>query len=172
MYLNLVEVLASNKFPVTEIVLSGKTIRAKVDTVDIPKVLSVSTRWRATWDIESATFYVKSSFDHLLHRVVTDAPPQLTVDHFDHDGLNNRRINLRVVPQHINSANRRMKLGVSGFRNVVPRPNGKFRASFVFKRRRIILGDFLSPETAFEAVREARKDFDLPVSAVAKGEIQ
>lgn len=32
-----------------------------------------------------------------MHRQILDAPPNLLVDHIDHDGLNNRRANLRLA---------------------------------------------------------------------------
>lgn len=32
-----------------------------------------------------------------MHRAIIDAPPEMDIDHVDHDGLNNRRGNLRVA---------------------------------------------------------------------------
>lgn len=42
-----------------------------------------------------------------LHRVLTEAPPELEVDHINGNKLDNRLVNLRVVTPQQNCANRR-----------------------------------------------------------------
>lgn len=140
-------------FPVTELVLPG-SLRAKIDTSDLATILSVSTRWRASWCRYSQTHYVKAANDQLLHRVVTAAPAGSTVDHQDHNGLNNRRSNLRVVSQAINSLNRRQARAKSGYRGVVLRPNGLWRASVMIRGKRVLLGDYAEVRDAGKAVQD------------------
>jgi len=41
----------------------------------------------------------------LMHRLIMQAPEHLQVDHLDHDGLNNRKDNLRLVPGAVNLQN-------------------------------------------------------------------
>lgn len=41
-----------------------------------------------------------------MHRVVVNAPPELFVDHINHDGLDNRRANLRLCTKSENMKNR------------------------------------------------------------------
>lgn len=48
-----------------------------------------------------------------LHRVILNAPADLQADHIDGDGLNNRRINLRLATHAENSQNRRSIVGSS-----------------------------------------------------------
>jgi len=41
-----------------------------------------------------------------MHRLLMDAPKGLQVDHINHDTLDNRRANLRIVTNQVNNANR------------------------------------------------------------------
>lgn len=109
---------ASENLPVTELVCTvrGKRVRVKIDTADLPKVLSVSSKWLI------ANFYPRGwrmyayirqrdpqrgqSRTIYLHRVITDAPAGMEVDHINHDSLDNRRCNLRVVTHKQNLNNR------------------------------------------------------------------
>lgn len=52
-----------------------------------------------------------------MHRVIMSASDDQLVDHIDHDGLNNRRSNLRIVTQAQNSMNMRTRNTV-GFKGV------------------------------------------------------
>lgn len=55
----------------------------------------------------------------LMHRVLVQAPDGLRVDHWDDDGLNNQRANLRLATGSQNSANMvRLAMGPSGRRGV------------------------------------------------------
>ena len=61
------------------------------------------------WTIrkDSYTFYLCNSLHGFIHRIITQCPDELTVDHIDGDGLNNRKINLRNVTTGENSRNKR-----------------------------------------------------------------
>jgi hypothetical protein len=50
-----------------------------------------------------------------MHRVVTGAPPRTPVDHVNHDGLDNRRSNLRICDQRQNSQHMR-RTGLKGLK--------------------------------------------------------
>ena len=49
----------------------------------------------------------------MLHRFILDAPSGMMVDHLNHDGLDNRRCNLRLATRSENLANHRKGRGTS-----------------------------------------------------------
>src|SRR4051794_15311775 len=54
----------------------------------------------------------------LMHRLIAAPPDDLMVDHFDEDGLNNRRANLRVATNARNQQNSGARGGSSRFKCV------------------------------------------------------
>lgn len=56
-----------------------------------------------------------------MHRLITQCPEDMVVDHWDHDGLNNQRWNLRIASFSQNAANiQEVRCSLSGFRGVSP----------------------------------------------------
>ena len=62
----------------------------------------------------------KQCAKYYLHRVITNCPDGLVVDHINHDMHDNRKSNLRIVEQKQNSQNRSgaSNISSSGYRNV------------------------------------------------------
>lgn len=90
---------------------------------------------------ESSTVY--------LHRVITDAPAGMQVDHVDGNGLNNIRANLRICTHLQNMQNKSTYANSpTGFRGVYPVPNGKYIARIRVDGRWLNLGTFDTPEQA------------------------
>jgi hypothetical protein len=100
-----------------------------------------------------------------LHRFITNAPKGLVVDHINHDTLDNRRANLRVVEHRENMQNRHpesrtgqygryLPLRRPGFRGVLRRadnPNKPYRARIKYRGKQYNLGVYSTAERAAEA---------------------
>lgn len=145
----------------------GTRLEAVVDLFDADKVLSHPGKWCALKHPTARTYYVYGKVREgdrvrqvYLHRLILDAPPHLLVDHVDHNGLNNRRSNLRLATAVQNGQNRRganRNNTTSGVRGVTWHPqSGKWRACVWVNRRRFCLGLYGTLEEAAEAVRRGR----------------
>lgn len=84
-----------------------------------------------------------------LHRIVMDAPPDMVVDHINHDCLDNRKCNLRICTRKENMRNRRgadrdSKTGVLGVRQAGKKYQAQIRIDGLTKH----LGTFKTIEEA------------------------
>ena len=81
--------------------------RGKFAIVDAEDYYQLSKfNWYAKPD--GKTIYAGRTDDRkaiIMHRVIMGAPDHLSVDHIDHNGLNNRRSNLRLCTKAQNSRN-------------------------------------------------------------------
>jgi len=79
-----------------------------------------------------------------MHRQIMVAPKSLLVDHIDHNGLNNRRSNLRVCTNSQNQHNQRIRLGGrSKYKGVVWHHRDRcWVAQIRINGRRLYLGCF------------------------------
>jgi len=91
---------------------------ATVDDDDYQKVIAF--RWGALRNIGSDRVYARTTMrvgakksQVLMHRLVTNAPLGMQVDHINHDTLDNRKDNLRVCTNAQNAHNRRKHRGGS-----------------------------------------------------------
>lgn len=95
----------------------------------------------------------------LLHRVITDCPNGMVVDHINHDKMDNRKLNLRIVTQHQNSLNHDVrcdnKSGNTGVNYV--EASGKWLSRITIDSEIINLGTFDSYEDAVK-IRKIAED--------------
>ena len=90
---------------------------ALVSDIDYPRVSQY--RWCADgngYAVRMESFYAEGKRQRrklMLHRFILNAPPHLQVDHINHDVLDNRRENMRLVTVAQNRANSRPKSGGS-----------------------------------------------------------
>ena len=94
----------------------------------------------------------------LLHRAVLNAPRTLEVDHINGDGLDNRKINLRLSTRSQNRAHSTLRKSTkTGFKGVYNNHRTKkFRASIKADSRKYNIGTFATAEEAARAYdREA-----------------
>lgn len=83
---------------------------ALVDESDLPLVADYT--WTLLRDVGGRAWAMTSIYrprrrSLLMHRLLMDPGPGMVVDHINHDGLDNRRVNLRVCAQAQNMANMR-----------------------------------------------------------------
>ena len=154
----------------TEIIIVNRrgqeVARTKIDTADLPLVAGY--RWRRYGGRvergERATYVHgrpagSRGPSTALHRLLLDAPDGMVVDHFDGDGLNNRRSNLRVVTGKENQENMKVRTdNTSGFRGATwDKQKEKWRAGIGHNGRQIHVGYFDDADAAGAAAHEARE---------------
>jgi len=87
-----------------------------------------------------------------MHRVIMNAPKGMLVDHIDHNGLNNRRSNLRLCTSSQNHQNRERTRGTSNYKGVYREKRyRKWCASVYFEGRNHYLGSFSNEVEAARA---------------------
>lgn len=124
---------------------------AKIMSLGRGRVYAVATVWTRY------AFFMENRRPKGVHRDILAPPAHLHVDHIDHDGLNNRRCNIRVATNAENmrnclksKANKSGATGVSWF----PR-DGKWVAKIKKNYRQIHLGYFTKLEDAVAARKAA-----------------
>jgi len=87
----------------------------------------------------------------LMHREIVKTPEGLMTDHINHNGLDNRRENLRICTNQQNQWNQKLK-GMSSYKGVVWNKNAKKWYARIKKFGKIIhIGTFLDEEEAARA---------------------
>lgn len=151
---------------VAEIVLVDNANRprgvAVIDAEDAP----VASEYRWCMNSKEHTSYVvghrlgeSRGTRILLHRLLMSPPGLMEIDHVNGDGLDNRRVNLRVVTARENRQNQPIRRdNTSGFRGVYfSKSLGKWIAHLRDDRRNHRVGAF---DTKAEAAQAAEKERD------------
>lgn len=121
---------------------------AKVDDDDYAELSAYKWRYHSQgyacrWD-----YSVRPKRMILMHRQIMNTPKGLETDHINHDKLDNRRTNLRIVSSTINGLNASLaKNNTSGFQGV-SRAGNRWRAYININRKQISLGCFDTKEDA------------------------
>ena len=143
----------------------GEYRRTIIDMDDLPRVASIPGRWYAM-DVggnRGEKIYVGTVIGGVtiyLHKMIRRSThPGLVVDHINHDSLDNRKENLRIVTLAQNGQNRKgpRKGNKSGFRNVHPNKRGDWVVSLMKEGRKIYVGTYKNVLVANQVAEKARE---------------
>jgi len=149
----------------------GTRLECLIDTADLPRVMEFPYKWNPHWDRHTKSFYAegktyngRNSNGHYkreyfsLHRWIMQPPNGYEVDHINHDTLDNRRCNLRIVPRGANQQNyhRARTTSKSGIRGVRQTKSGKWLARYRRNGKWYHVGVFATAKEAEIAIKEAR----------------
>lgn len=123
--------------------------------------------WIAKWDECSKTFYatrrktVDDKTHPSMHRVILRCGKGEEGDHRNHNGLDNRRKNLRKCSRSQNRSNSgRQSDNTSGYKGVTFHKRiKKWMTQIIKDGKRIYLGYFTTPEQAAKVYDEAAKKY-------------
>jgi hypothetical protein len=140
-------------FNMKEIQLTQGKI-AIVDDEDFEKVSQFKWYLQKGYHTNYAITYISYQFKYkrafrlslYLHRLITNCPKNMFIDHINHDGLDNRKENLKIVTHRENQWNRinKNKSGYIGANLYC----GKYSVRIVVNKKKIYLGTY---KTALEA---------------------
>ena len=131
---------------------------AIVDKEDYPALIRY--KWHAVKS--SQTFYVRSRVNNrsmLMHRFIMNPPEEMFVDHIDHNGLNNRKSNLRICTKEQNARNRQPNKRKKGkYKGVhFDKARKKFKAYIKCQDRSLSIGYYKEEINAAKAYDKKAK---------------
>lgn len=98
-----------------------------------------------------------------MHRIIMQTPSGMHTDHINGNGLDNRKVNLRVCTNAQNQANYRTVRGQSQYRGVYRVRGGAWRAQTRHMGKKIYIGTFkteLEAAVAYEKkIKELKGEF-------------
>lgn len=155
---------------ITAIFLKNKEeiLEALIDTIDLPLVSCFPGKWYANYSKETKGLYVTISdrIDKIqktfyLHRVVLNVKNEMQADHINHNTLDNRKSNLRLLTITQNQQNRKgaQSNSKSGIRGVSwSKEHNLWRSTVRINGKQVFQKYFKNINDAKLAVIKARKE--------------
>lgn len=133
-----------------QVVLPGRAIE-RVAIIDLEDVAEIAHRaWHYHCGYAACSENINGRVvNTFLHRVLLPPPPGKFVDHINHDKLDNRRANLRLVSGSENLRNRRLASGGVHHR----KDNDKWRVTMTIHGKRKFYGNYDTKEEAMTVRR-------------------
>jgi len=162
-----------NKYEIqgdTTVIYLNKNLKTIISTKDLERVKEFPNSWSANWNKRRGVYVVIGNLPSndpkcrpraLLTRWILNPEKGMVVDHINHDTLDNRRDNLRILTNQQNCQNRKgcnSQNRSSFLRGVSLTKNGKWAAFIGVNWKRKHLGVFNTIEEANRAVIKARKE--------------
>ena len=135
-------------------------IKVKLDLEDVKKVKELGS-WHAIYDstLQTPSYYIchrkVNQKCYKLHRFITNCPEDMEVDHINHDTLDNRKSNLRIVKASNNSHNR------NDVKGVYKTTNNKYYAQIMINGIKQHIGVFDTEEDAIIARNKFKQENNL-----------
>lgn len=135
--------------------ITNKGLRFYTDKDDYEKIKDYC--WYLGNDGYISTTIYPGKIRLSLHRFITNCPDNMVVDHINHNTLDNRKINLRIVTQLENMKNlSKYKNNKSGFTGVYYyKLTNKWTAKIRANKKLINIGCFNTIEDAIKARKDA-----------------
>ena len=149
---------------------NGEIFKTCIDTKYLQMLIDLDWCWHTSWNKHFHGYYVAhteylgifyntpKSKTHLLHKVIV-GNKNVMIDHIDHNGLNNRMNNLRVIDNSNNLKNRKgiNSNNTSGYRNVTWSTNENlWIIQMQINGKNTIMGKFIDLDRAGQTAKELR----------------
>jgi hypothetical protein len=115
------------------------------------------------WSAAKGVKYAASSINGrvvLMHRLISNAPEGMEVDHINGDGLDNRKDNLRICTSKQNHYNHKLLANnKSGYNGVSKTPFNTWHTCISVNNKTVHLGTYKNKEDAALAYNMAAKEY-------------
>ncbi len=151
----------------------GNDLFALIDTADLDRVRSFPAKWGVKWNKTAQTFYVRASKHKpsksrgvFLHRwIMCVFDREIEIDHKNHNGLDNTRVNLKLATRSMNQHNRHGKDRDAEHREwpryiQYNKKDAYFFVAGTYQKALIYRGSFSSVEEATPAALVLAADID------------
>jgi hypothetical protein len=139
----------------------GTELFALIDKEDLSRLNGINLKWFADYNKKMNCFYCKTSdyknknnmvkYGNKMHRFILDYFGKLHIDHINHNTLDNRKCNLRIVTVQENMFN---LSNVKGY--FWDKTKNKYLAYIYLNKKRIYLGRYSTEVEARNAYINAK----------------